>query len=103
MRNVQDRRLPVRARVGYSGSRYLAARNWSKIVRGQSMRIAALVAAGLVLATAVDWCAAAGPAAGSGDETEARFAGLIQQLGDPQFAVRQRAQQELIKSGLDAF
>jgi hypothetical protein len=34
---------------------------------------------------------------------DGHIAKLIEQLGDPQFAVRQRAQQELVKLGFDAF
>ncbi len=35
--------------------------------------------------------------------TEGKVASLIEQLGDPEFAVRERAQQQLIKLGFDAF
>ncbi len=66
------------------------------------MKSCGLVTAGIVLLLA-----AAGVAADArGDVDDAidqRVAGLIQQLGDQQFAVRQRAQQDLIKLGFEAF
>ena len=48
-------------------------------------------------------CAADEAAGAEGDAAQQKIARLIEQLGDPQFAVRQRAQQELIKLGFDAF
>jgi tetratricopeptide (TPR) repeat protein len=62
-------------------------------------RITALAA--LLLQTAVCCWAADEPAAD--DAVEQQIAKLIAQLGDSQFAVRQRAQQELVKLGYDAF
>ena len=57
----------------------------------------------LLLAAAV-CCRAADvrPAAGD-DELDGRIAALIRQLGDGEFATRQRAQEALIKLGFDAF
>ncbi len=54
----------------------------------------------LLVAIAIWPCAAR---ADSDAELDAQIARLIAQLGDPQFAVRQRAQQELVKLGFDAF
>lgn len=65
-------------------------------------RLGAAAIAGVVLAV---WAGAAAPAREETPEaaTDAHIAELIERLGDPQFAVRQRAQQELIKLGFDAF
>jgi tetratricopeptide (TPR) repeat protein len=58
-----------------------------------------------VCAAVVSLCVAAEPAppAAAADATPERIAGLVQQLGDPTYAVRERAQQELIKLGYEAF
>jgi tetratricopeptide (TPR) repeat protein len=55
----------------------------------------------LVLAVS---CAVAGARAeGDEDDLDRRIAELIEQLGDDEYAVRQRAQEELVKIGFDAF
>jgi tetratricopeptide (TPR) repeat protein len=59
--------------------------------------------AALVLAAAVRCEAADEPNAANVSADEQHVGQLIAQLGDPQFAVRQRAQQELVKLGFDAF
>jgi len=68
------------------------------------MNIRSIVAVIIVTWAATAWCLGADtPEASSPDAVDARVARLIEQLGDAQFAVRQRAQQELIKLGFDAF
>jgi len=50
------------------------------------------------------WLSAAEVRTGvAADELDQRIAKLIEQLGDPQYAARERAQQELIKLGFEAF
>jgi tetratricopeptide (TPR) repeat protein len=58
--------------------------------------------AGVVLAVAILGQAVA-DVPRADDAVDSRIAKLIEQLGDNQFAVRQRAQQELVKLGFDAF
>ncbi len=50
-------------------------------------------------------CVATGGAAQAADQAagDAHLAELIQQLGDPQFVVRQRAQEQLVELGFEAF
>ena len=60
-----------------------------------------LIAAALCAAAAVGQAFADAPA--TDDMVDRRIAQLIEQLGDKQFAARQRAQQELVKLGFDAF
>jgi tetratricopeptide (TPR) repeat protein len=67
----------------------------------KSSWIAALC--GLLLLPTTAWCAADEAAGAEGDAAQQKITRLIEQLGDSQFAVRQRAQQELIKLGFDAF
>ena len=63
-----------------------------------------VVMAGVAWLTAAYLCAAADVAATASDDAlDQRISRLIAQLGDDQFAVRQRAQQELVKMGFDAF
>src|SRR4051812_1660679 len=61
------------------------------------------IGAGIVLTTALWGSAAEGPETAPSEAVDARVARLIEQLGDAQFAVRQRAQQELVKLGFEAF
>ncbi len=57
-----------------------------------------------VLLTVVPWRPAdIARAARGADDVDQRVAKLIEQLGDGQYAVRERAQQELVKLGFDAF
>lgn len=68
------------------------------------MKFLSIVMANMVLLAAALCCAAADvPGAALDERGDARIAKLIEQLGDSQFAVRQRAQQELIKLGFEAF
>ncbi len=60
-----------------------------------------MIAAVLGAAAAVGQAFADAPA--TDDMIDRRIAQLIEQLGDKQFAARQRAQQELVKLGFDAF
>jgi tetratricopeptide (TPR) repeat protein len=59
-----------------------------------------LTCAAVVLAAQV---MAGSPAALAADQTDAEITRLIEQLGDAQFAVRQRAQEQLVKLGFAAF
>src|SRR5690349_18031389 len=59
-----------------------------------------LTCAAVVLAAQMT---ASAPAAQAADQTDAEIARLIEQLGDAQFAVRQRAQEQLVKLGFAAF
>jgi tetratricopeptide (TPR) repeat protein len=60
-------------------------------------------AACLAVCFAVALAAVAGADEDKPAAANARIARLIEQLGDAQFAVRERAQQELVKLGFDAF
>ena len=65
-----------------------------------SQRIATFI----VCAAITSWCLAADPAQPvAAGATAGHIAALVQQLGDPTYAVRQRAQQELVKLGYEAF
>ncbi len=66
-------------------------------MRGLSVLAVCVVLAGSAAAVAVGADAIAQQA------TDDQIARLIEQLGDPQFAVRQRAQQQLVKLGFEAF
>jgi tetratricopeptide (TPR) repeat protein len=70
--------------------------------RSMIMKSCGLVTAGIVLLLAATG-AAADALGETDDAVDRRVAGLIEQLGDQQFSVRQRAQQELIKLGFEAF
>ena len=66
------------------------------------MKLATILTTSIVLALAVS--ATAQPRETAADAaTDEHIAGLIEQLGDRQFAVRQRAQQQLLKLGFVAF
>ncbi len=58
----------------------------------------------LLCVLAASWCAAAAVRSDpADDDLDRRIAGLIEQLGDDAYAVRRRAQDELVKLGFDAF
>ena len=59
-------------------------------------------AASLVL-LASSWCGAAEVREARGDALDRRISKLIEQLGDDQFPVRERAQEELVQLGYEAF
>ncbi len=52
---------------------------------------------------ASSWCGAAEVHEARGDALDRRISKLIEQLGDSQFPVRERAQQELVQLGYEAF
>src|SRR5688572_26596719 len=69
-----------------------------------TMRIALLAA--VVFTLPIPLLAAVDPPATtteSTDELDARISRLINELGDPEYATRERAQRELARLGLDAF
>ncbi|MBI3838975.1 MAG: hypothetical protein HY288_13720 [Planctomycetia bacterium] len=68
------------------------------------MKFCLIVAVGVGLLASVSWCVAAEVRTGTPAEAlDRRIAKLIERLGDTQYAVRQRAQEELISLGFEAF
>jgi tetratricopeptide (TPR) repeat protein len=68
------------------------------------MKLRALASVLAILLGLGSWCRAADvPATASDVELDRRISQLIEQLGAPQYPVRQRAQEELLEIGFDAF